>query len=102
MIDKLKIQGANVTYVLSTLNDVKQSRTTQMVNLCLMSLNGDQCLNLYNVYVINEIPVKRCNVDTSKFDHLNDLPIVRDISCVDLLIGQDNSEILMPLQVRKG
>ncbi len=59
-------------------------------------------MNLYSVYVIDDIPVKSCNVNISQFSHLKDLPVVRNMSNVDLLIGQDNSEILIPLQVRKG
>ena len=59
-------------------------------------------MNVLNVYVIDEIPVKRCNVDVTRFDHLRDLPVEKSMSNVDILIGQDHAEALIPLQIRKG
>ena len=67
-----------------------------------MSSNGRDCLNLTNVYVIDEIPVKRSSVDLSEYSHLIDIPVSFPNSDVDILIGQDNCEALVPLQVRKG
>jgi hypothetical protein len=102
LVDELNIKGSSVTYVLSTLNCAEKSKCSQVVNICLMSQDGINCLNLSNVYVIDEIPVKGCTVDVTKFDHLCDLPIEKSISGVDILLGQDNAEALLPLQLKRG
>ena len=50
----------------------------------------------------DDIPVENNNIDVSKFDHLCSLPLVKYISHVDILIGQDHAEALMPLEICKG
>ena len=62
---------------------------------------------LYKQYVLNLYRI--CNPffpgrDLSIYPHLSDIPIspVHPPAKVDLLIGQDNSEALVPLQVLKG
>ena len=41
--------------------------------------------------------------DLSKWPHLRDLDIPEaDVAGVDLLIGQDNSDLLVPLEIRAG
>ena len=58
-----------------------------------------------NVFVVEEIPYtySPCR-DLSIYPHLSDVPIspVYPPAKVDLLVGQDNSEALVPLQVLKG
>ena len=58
-----------------------------------------------NVFVVEEVPYTYfpCR-DLSAYPHLSDIPIspVHPPAKVDLLIGQDNSEALVPLQVLKG
>ena len=58
-----------------------------------------------NVFVVEEVPYtySPCR-DLSSYPHLSDIPIspVHPQAKVDLLIGQDNSEAMVPLQVLRG
>ena len=58
-----------------------------------------------NVFVVEEVPYtySYCR-DLSVYPHLSDIPIspMHPPAKVDLLIGQDNSEALVPLQVLRG
>ena len=58
------------------------------------------------MYVVDEIPVKNSRIDVTSFPHLRGigpLPVFqRDNVRVDLLIGLDNSEALIPLEVKRG
>ena len=55
-----------------------------------------------NVLVVEEIPVERCSVsDVSDYPHLNELSFTQALQ-VDLLIGQDHSTALVPIEVRRG
>ena len=101
LIQSLKLQTAPVTFSLSTLNrsgDVSSS----LVNLTVSSLNGAEHLSLSNVYVIDDIPVQTAFPDSVDLPHLKGLQFVAGGQNVDLLIGQDNSEALLPLEVKKG
>ncbi|PIK34566.1 hypothetical protein BSL78_28612 [Apostichopus japonicus] len=76
-----------------------------MVDLSLSSKSGE-ILKLSAVYVVDEIPVKNSMVDLECYSHLSGigpLPAYQstDIT-VDILVGQDNSEALVPLEVRRG
>ena len=54
-----------------------------------------------NVFVVEEVPYTYSNCrDLSMYPHLSDVPIspVYPPAKVELLIGQDNSEALVPLQ----
>ena len=59
-----------------------------------------------DVYVVNHIPVTSTSLDVSKFPHLSDLTCLPAYGpgpiSVDLLIGQDNADALVPLEVRRG
>ena len=102
LIDELKVKGSIKSISLSTMSEIRKNQNVEVVNLCLSSTDGTEFMTLKNVFVVNEIPVRKYNVDITMYDHLIDLPIVRNISNVDVLIGQDNSEALVPLNVRKG
>ena len=79
--------------------------STKVVNFILYSLDGSKSLTMYNVFVVEEVPYtySPCR-DLSIYPHLSDIPIspVHPPAKVDLLIGQDNSEALVPLQVLRG
>ena len=81
------------------------SRSTKVVNFILYSLDGSKSLTMSNVFVVEEVPYtySPCR-DLSAYLHLSDIPIspVHPPAKVDLLIGQDNSEALVPLQVLRG
>jgi hypothetical protein len=52
--------------------------------------------------LINKIPVRTLQVDTNLFPFLHDLPLAAGSKQTQILIGQNNSEALLPLEVRNG
>ena len=78
--------------------------STKVVNFILYLLDGSKSLTMSNVFVVEEVPYtySHCK-DLSIYPHLSDVLIspVYSPAKVDLLIGQDNSETLVPLQVLK-
>ena len=56
------------------------------------------------LYVVGNIPAVTTPIDISRYKHLQNLsfPSYNDSQSVDMLIGQDNSEVLLPLDIRKG
>ena len=102
LASRLKLKGVPVKFELSTLsNKGVFTETTLIPMMCVEAVDG-QSLNLHNVHIVKEIPMKSVKLDVSKMSHLCDLPLQQDVNTVDLLIGQDNSEALVPLDVKKG
>ena len=101
----LGLSGKTVTYKRSTIDTPCMTTSTKVVNFILYSLDGSKSLTMSNVFVVEEVPYtySPCR-DLSMYPHLSDVPIssVHPPAKVDLLIGQDNSEALVPLQVLKG
>ena len=78
---------------------------SRSVNLRLESTNGEEVLDLSRVYVVDSIPVLTQSLareDHKNYPHLKDVQAVMTSGKVDLLIGQDNSEALIPLEIKKG
>ena len=100
--NKLGIAGKTETLNISTIADTI-STESKLVQLDVSSLDGN-CINMSGIFVIDKIPVKSPEVDVSMHDHLNDIEFssLNGAEMVDLLIGQDHSEVLMPLEIRKG
>ena len=101
LIDRLGISGSDVNYVLSTL-ECSEEKQSKVVDLRVTSTDGSECLFLSHVFVVNEIPVKSAAIDVKAFGHLRGLPLFTSVGEVEILIGQDNAEALIPLDVRKG
>ena len=101
----LGLSGKTVNYRHSTVDTLCMTTSTKVVNFILYSLDGSKSLTMSNVFVVEEVPYtySHCR-DLSIYPHLSDIPIshVYPPAKVDLLIGQDNSEALVPLQVLKG
>ena len=101
----LGLSGKTVNYRHSTVDTPCMTTSTKVVNFILYSLDGSKSLTMSNVFVVEEVPYtySPCR-DLSMYPHLSDVPIspVYPPAKVDLLIGQDNSEALVPLQVLKG
>ena len=99
------LSGKTVIYRHSTVNTPCMTTSTKVVNFILYSLDGTESLSMSNVFVVEEVPYtySHCR-DLSIYPHLSDTPIspVHPPAKVDILIGQDNSEALVPLQVLKG
>ena len=101
----LALSGKTVTHKRSTVDTQCMTTSTKVVNFILYSLDGTESLSMSNVFVVEEVPYtySPCR-DLSVYPHLSDIPIspVHPPAKVDILIGQDNSEALVPLQVLKG
>ena len=101
----LGLSGKTVIYRHSTVAAPCITTSTKVVSFILYSLDGTESLSMSNVFVVEEIPFtySHCK-DLCTYPHLSDVPIshVYPPAKVDLLIGQDNSEALVPLQVLKG
>ena len=105
LVDKLGVRGYHAKYFLSTMNSVQDCKELEVVDLELASVSDESMtMRLTNVLVVDQIPTKslQINVDKTMFPHLADVPFHSSNGCVDVLIGQDHSEALVPLQVRKG
>ena len=101
LINQLKLQGTKISYKLRTLNDSKNS-CSDVVEFQMSSEDGTKCLYMNNVLVVDSIPVENSRIsDVSKYNHLKDLTFIHE-SEADILIGQDNSAALVPLEVRTG
>ena len=58
---------------------------------------------MYGVFVVDNIPYTHHKLDVDQYDNLKKCPFVKITSShVDLLIGQNNDEALLPLEVSKG
>ena len=101
----LGLSGKTVNYRHSTVDTLCMTTSTKVVNFILYSLDGTESLSMSNVFVVEEVPYtySHCR-DLSIYPHLSDIPIspVHPPAKVDILIGQDNSDALVPLQVLKG
>ena len=101
----LGLSGKTVNYRHSTVDTLCMTTSTKVVNFILYSLDGSKSLTMSNVFIVEEVPYtySPCR-DLSIYPHLSDIPIspVHPPAKVDILIGQDNSEALVPLQVLKG
>ena len=104
-VTSLGLSSKTVIYKHSTVDTPCMTTSTKVVNFVLYSLDGTESLSMSNVFVVEEVPYtySPCR-DLSAYPHLSDIPIspVHPPAKVDLLIGQDNSEALVPLQVLKG
>ena len=105
MVDSLKIRGKSHNFNITTLNGQK-SQSSDIIIFDVKSMDGSDTLTLLNVCVLTDIPAQMSqnNLDIDRYPHLQviNLPNTEPIVKVDILIGQDNSEALIPLEVRKG
>ena len=104
-VTSLGLSNKTVIYKHSTVDTPCMTTSTKVVNIILYSLDGSKSLTMSNVFVVEEVPYtySPCR-DLSVYPHLSNIPIspVHPPAKVDILIGQDNSEALVPLQVLKG
>ena len=102
-VDKLGIIGTPVEYNLSTLIG-NQTAASEAVSIQLTSSSGSDKITLHNVYVIDNIPVKTFSYNVNAYEHLCDLPFAetKPGQPVNVLIGQDCAEALIPLEMRRG
>ena len=103
LVDKLGISGNPKSLNLSTLSD-SVLKQTEVVELSLFSIDRANSLSMNNVFVIDKIPVSCASHNEVSLHHLKDLdlPDLSRITEVDLLIGQDHSAALLPLEIKSG
>ena len=100
---KLNLNGEKHNYMLNTVSQVKET-CSKFVSVTVASCDQSFSQNLTNVLVVSSIPSRYpcANVDMNKYSHLRDINIARvpKGASVDILIGMDNSHLLVPLDVR--
>ena len=101
LLDALNLKGTPITYSLNTLGN-SQEVQSNVVNLTLTSLDGQENLQISNVYVVDSIPFESACPEPGAYSHLRGLRLVAGGQNVNLLLGQDNAEALMPMEVRRG
>lgn len=76
--------------------------SSQTVSFSISS--GDESMHITAAKIVDRIPIACDYLDVKQYQHLRDLDVSGNIdcACVDILIGQDNAEALVPLEVRKG
>lgn len=103
LVNSLGIKGKMTKYSLSTLSNRNVAKQTETVELYVASKDGTSDLHLGNVLVVDDIPGRTLSLDSlSQYGHLQDLQLVGGNKPIDILIGQDNTEALVPLEVRSG
>ena len=101
LMNELELQGATMSCQLRTVHGT-DNRCGTFLNLQVTSPDGARSLQMNNVLVVDEIPMARYSLDNiSSYPHLKGLNFTQ-CTQVDLLVGQDNSEALVPIEVRRG
>ena len=102
LVEGLGVKGQFGSFSLNTLTG-ETSKRLERVNLSIESTDGLESLVLSNVIVVDRIPMNFPAISLMKFPHLQNLPLIQPNGGeVKLLIGQDNAEALVPLEVCKG
>lgn len=101
LANQLNLDCDSTKYRLSTLHGSNE-QVTSIVSFRAASLDGHRSLNMSNVFVVENIPVQTYSVDVAAYPHLEGMTFTPGHEKVQLLIGQDYSEALIPLDVRRG
>ena len=102
LADDLSLRGVPIEYELSTLSSSSVNKHTDVIPTLFVESRDGHSLMLHNVFVIDHIPASSSCMDVSKFVHLKGIDVTTSSCAVDLLIGQDNAEALVPLEVCRG
>ena len=101
LMNELKLQGVTMSCQLRTVHGT-DNRCGTFLNFQVISPDGARSLQMNNVLVVDEIPMARYSLDNiSSCPHLKGLNLTQ-CTQADLLVGQDNSESLVPIEVRRG
>ena len=107
LVRQLNAPSRKQSLTLTTLEKENSTVETSVVSLIVDSGPGSDVIKLPCVYTRQSINIQETYIakvdDLKGWQHLNgiDIPIVTQQE-VGLLIGQDNPEALIPLEVRKG
>ena len=99
------LSGHQHNYVMKTICRVKPA-CSKVEEINLSAVDGSFAEDISNVLVETSIPAKypMHDIDVSKYPHLSDLPItpVDQGSPVEILVGMDNSHLILPLEFRSN
>ena len=101
LASKLSLQGKSVPCRLGTLGS-NVDLMTKHVTFDVSPLNDNVTFNVQNVCVIPDIPadVPADGISLDDYPHLAGLPLSPVTNAkVDLLIGQDQPDLLVPLEI---
>ena len=103
LADALALPETPCFYRLGTLSG-ESSTSSSLVTFEVSSCSLDDSVRLSGVKVIDSIPVPSGHISIEKYPHLQGIDLSANIDCrrVDLLIGQDNADFLIPLEIRRG
>lgn len=79
-----------------------ETKTTEVVNFVVQSRDDGETIQMNNVFVVDNIPATNPVVDVGKYPHFRNVSLSHDHGPVEILIGQDHADALLPLEVRKG
>ena len=104
LASKLDIQGVSHTYTVQTVSGAKDMKSKR-VSVSLANIEGTFSQEVGNMLLIDEIPAKYPSVaiDLKKYPYLQGIPMPKipsNAQC-DVLLGMDNSDLLVPLEVRR-
>ena len=100
LVSALRIQGKETTYDLMTLDNAEK-KSTMEVDISLQPRDQSESFQLRKVLVTESIPVRTADVDLSKYNHLSDMSYPASAT-VDVLIGQNYSDLLFIQEYRRG
>ena len=100
LADRLKIPKQKTNYQLRTLHG-SSDQSSYYVALSISSSEGTEKVSMNNVLLVEHIPVSSYTVDVNSYPHLEGLSFASP-DHVDVIIGQDCSALLTPLEVRRG
>ena len=103
LVESLSLHESACSYRLGTLSgDVLSSSSS--VSLSVSNVMGNDCVTMSGVKVVDNIPVSCGSIAVDDFPHLKGIDLSANMECtrVDLLIGQDFADMLIPLESRKG
>ena len=107
ILEELGIKGSKQRISLSTISESTESMDTTVVDIEVLDKYERNMQSLTSVIVCNQIPVSELHVpqcsQLANYPHLAGLDIPEpELGEVTLLIGQDHSECLVPLEVKRG
>ena len=101
LANKLGLKGIPVSYDLTTLESECSHKQTRFIPVMYIEA-CESSFSLRNVFVIDTIPSSKAQVEVERYSHLSGIDFVNEECEVDILVGQDNAELLIPVEVRKG
>lgn len=103
LINQLTVNGHNTSIMLRTMGNEAVVNTCVVKGLEISSLDGNQFIDLSEVYSQNTIPVTKdnipCQEDIKRWPHLKDVKLPTIQAEVGLLIGANVPKAMEPLQV---